>query len=531
MLNRQKAFSRATWTVCFLAAEVALALSLVEGLAEPLVNAEEAGLTLAEGAGSFSIPAELGFVVDRLEASDPSSPLIVHLQEAHANPDAQRHLVEMLRLLIDRHGLQLILVEGGDGDVGLERLRAYATPEIRRQVLDRYLAAGIVSAEEYLDVTTDRALTLWGVEQRELYEQQAEAFLDAEGLQAAVQGPLDAVRRSVDELKDVVFDPDLIELEKASTAYDAAEVELGDYVATLSSLSSRQGVPLETFPHLARLIRLREVEQDLNVEAVSAEQTEVMSRLAGRMEPGELDALIERARQMKAGRLAKERYYADFAQIAESHGLELSRYPNLTGYMTYIEERSGLKTARVAEELPQLAQQLRASLTKDADSRQLLALADEVEVAQGGAQLHLTSEEARRFASIQTEDLSARWTRALGSLAQRHGLPARSFEGLDALQQALPAFKHFYDVARLRDEALISNAVAKLRASGQPLAALITGGFHSDRITQALQAEGFGVVVVAPRIDQPTDDRLYHAVLRYKEGLASQDEVFALANQ
>ncbi|HAM41438.1 MAG TPA: hypothetical protein DCP69_08910, partial [Candidatus Omnitrophica bacterium] len=161
----------------------------------------------------------------------------------------------------------------------------------------------------------------------------------------------------------------------------------------------------------------------------------------------------------------------------------------------------------------------------------LRAVIEELALVEACLQLRLTAEEALRLASMQTDDLSFRWARTLKSMAQRHGLSVGSFEGLEALQQALPAFLRFYEIARRRDETLAANAIEKLRISGERLAVLITGGFHSDRITDALHAQGFGVVEVAPRIDHPTDDRLYHAVLKYKHGQGSLSEVLAIANQ
>ena len=524
--TQRRALLTAAWTVSFLAFEVALA--------PPIVPAEEAGLAppiVAAKKAQITIPPELGFIVDTRQAEDGSSPIIVHLQEAHANPDAQRQLVEILRLLIERHGLRLILVEGGHGDVGLKRLRAHGTPEVRRRVLDKYLHAGIMSAEEYLDVTTEEPLILWGVEQPALYQEQLDAFLAAEPLTAGVAGVLSEVRQALDVLKPMVFDQALIDLEQRTSAFDAHELELDAYVEALSALASRQGVALEAFPSVATLIRLRDLEQGLDLAAVSSEQTEAIGRLAERMESAELDALIARAREMKAGTLAKAGFYADFSQTAVSHGIDLSRYPNLSRYLAYLEERAGLESSGVSGELARLAQQLRVSLTASPESRHLRAVIEELALVEACLQLRLTAEEALRLASMQTDDLSFRWARTLKSMAQRHGLSVGSFEGLEALQQALPAFLRFYEIARRRDETLAANAIEKLRISGERLAVLITGGFHSDRITDALHAQGFGVVEVAPRIDHPTDDRLYHAVLKYKHGQGSLSEVLAIANQ
>src|SRR3989338_4669932 len=91
------------------------------------------------------VPADLGSVVQASEPVDPATqPIIVHIQESHINYEAQQHLVSILERLIQQYGLSLILVEGGQGDVGLEHLRSVGLPEHRQQVAEPYLEAGVL---------------------------------------------------------------------------------------------------------------------------------------------------------------------------------------------------------------------------------------------------------------------------------------------------------------------------------------------------------------------------------------------------
>jgi len=76
----------------------------------------------------------------------------------------------------------------------------------------------------------------------------------------------------------------------------------------------------------------------------------------------------------------------------------------------------------------------------------------------------------------------------------------------------------------------VQHTVKKLQDSGEPLAILITGGFHSPEITRLLTAQGIGVITVTPKVDQPSDPAVYQAVLKYKQGLMSLDQVMAVAH-
>ena len=82
------------------------------------------------------IPSELGYVVDTYSPSSEhsSAALVIHIQEAHVNYEAQQHLAAILQQLVEQFGLKLILVEGGQGDVGLESLRKLGSPNQRKKV-------------------------------------------------------------------------------------------------------------------------------------------------------------------------------------------------------------------------------------------------------------------------------------------------------------------------------------------------------------------------------------------------------------
>ena len=132
--------------------------------------------------------------------------------------------------------------------------------------------------------------------------------------------------------------------------------------------------------------------------------------------------------------------------------------------------------------------------------------------------------------SLEVEGLFSSWRDFLNEQLLAQGLPTSPFPRLDALEQALPTLRRFYEAALGRDEVLVENALEKLAQTKERLAVLITGGFHSPKITTLLRDRGLGVVVVTPKVTQATDERLYHAVLKYKSGHGSFEEVVAVAN-
>jgi hypothetical protein len=100
---------------------------------------------------------------------------------------------------------------------------------------------------------------------------------------------------------------------------------------------------------------------------------------------------------------------------------------------------------------------------------------------------------------------------------------------VEPLAAALPTLQRFYAAANARDEALVANTLAKIAETKERVAVLITGGFHAPQMARLLQEGGVGLIAVAPKVGGETDEQLYHAVLKYKSGHGTFEDVQAAA--
>ncbi len=479
------------------------------------------------------VPAEVGYVTEATEppAGSVRAPLVIHIQEAHTNYEAQRHLVSILEQLIQDHGLKLILVEGGRGDVSLAYLRAYGSPDNRRAVADKYLKAGIISGEEYLDIVSDHPLILWGVEQDDLYQRNLEAFIEAEELRATVIPTLAAVRQTVQSLKSELSNPELTDLQVKADAFRRAELGLADYAEALAGAAARQGIAETEYSHLQRFRAVRRLEQALDLAAVQQEQQALTKELSVRADGQALADLVAQAQGMKDGKVTREAFYTRLEQLAVASNLRLDDSPHLASYITYVKERAQVQTTALSTELDTLAARLQEALATTPESRQLQEIEQQLLLVENLVALRLSPSEHQSLQAAGLSGLCAGWDRFLSTQAGRHGLQSPSAAQLREVDQALPTLWGFYTAASTRDEALVGNAMAKIRETQEPLAVLITGGFHSPQITKRLQDAGVGTVVVAPKVTRATDEELYRAVVKYKSGHGSYEDVMAIANR
>jgi len=520
--------------IFFSAAEVALAPNCVTGpaWAEQLPS-EAASDTLPirdVHVSDFFVPQELGYVLDRQPPARAAGPTVIHIQEAHVNYEGQKHLIGILERLINDQRLALILVEGGEGDVGLSYLRSYGPPENRRDIAEKYLKAGLISAEEYLDIASDYPLVLWGVERKELYQRNVEAFMETEQRRASLRPALASVEQALEVLKPTLTDPQLAELDAKAEAFDQEALSLGEYAAFLDGLAARHGLSQTSYPHVAQLVALKALEATINLEQVLREQKELVSRLGTVIDTERFEALIEKAQGVKAETVSREEFYSALAELAKAAGMAFETYPSLSGYMDYLDAKQQLKPTALSEELERLVPLLRERLAATPHAKELQAISEELDLIGKLIDFTLSPQEHKRLSALDLSQAIGRWDSFLNAQLVGHGLEARTFVGLEELASNLPAFLRFYELAQARDEALVDNVVAKLQESSESLAVLITGGFHSPTITALLRDRGVGLVVVAPKISNAADSRLYHAVLKYKSGHGSLEDVQAASH-
>ncbi len=475
------------------------------------------------------LPPDIGYIVETHPPAQPSAPTLIYIQEAHANDEVQQRIVSLLEQLIRQQGLELILVEGGHGDVGLSYLRGYGLPRQRKQVADRYLKAGLVTAEEYLDIVSEYPLTLWGVEEPELYQQQIDTFLDTEPIRERLRPILRELRETAESVKPGLADPAAAELDAKTAAFDAQALGLAEYADHLAGLMDRLGIDNAPYPNFKRLRLARQLERAINPERIPSERQALIAQL-GRVAGEEtLRSLIERAEQMDAGRLSPEAFYLELKALAARCGISLAGAPNLSRYVLFLKRQAQIEPAALAVELDLVVEALHEALASTPGRRQLRRALRQLDLLEKLVDLTWSPQDYQRFQPADAASLGSEGARFLSDELLRQGLPPRDFSRAGELAPALPALVRFYEVARARDEALVRNALAKVEASREPIAALIAGGFHARQMTRMFVDRGVGLVVVAPKVDQPTDERLYRAVLKYKSGHGSLQEVMALA--
>ena len=327
-------------------------------------------------------------------------------------------MAKLLEILIQREGIDLVLVEGGTGDVSLDSLRRVAWKKVRQRVSEDFLRQGKITGEEYLQLASDYPFELWGVEDQSLYRQNLNVFLDG------------ASRR-----------------ENVSKA-------LGQIESVLLSLTAA------TYPSGYR--ELERLRRDWNSGA------------------GNLLAYIDMLRKN-----------ADQLKISTADLLQLANF-----------EQKGNKSSfdgkAFFEEIKSLDSRLRKAMLSE-KALKLWQLSEDFGILEHLFSFSLTSDQYTILVRDTSRFSSKRLASALESLGQDLNRYKKSFA---TINEELPSFLKFYELAGKRDEAFARNIQKILSEKHKSKVVLITGGFHSENLGRLLSERGVSRVLISPEISE-----------------------------
>lgn len=437
----------------------------------------------------ISLSEKLGFVVQTYESpaiTGSGKKVIIHIQDLHVHYEAQKNLANILEKLVNDYKLNLILVEGGWGDVSLSYLRDYGSKEKRLEVAEKYLKSGEISGEEYLDIISDYKLKLQGIENENLYNAHIKAFLEVEKFQSQAKAYLSGLAEVAEGLKGHIYSRSLQEFNQIQKAKDENKINLADYCAALADKARYAGISPDE-------------RQDFN-------------------------NFTELARLEKKNPLA---YYSALDELAKKNLPDYTQsvwsartYANINTYLKYLRASEGIDLGRLSSQMQAITVKIKEKLFVNEDEKKLSEISDNLKLLGNLVSLKLSPEEHTAYLNKKStlslkddvdflKENAIKYAIGDTSLREVSPITVENFATLD----------NFYKIAEERNIVFMQNIISAMEDNGEDIACLITGGFHTPFIIEQLKQKGVSYCVVAPRITEAADDAQYVKILKEKAGI------------
>lgn len=513
------------------------------------------------------IPQDYGSVPEKsMIIEKTGKPFVIHIQDAHANPDAQESIRKILAYLAGEFKTSpvYIALEGAAGELHPEFFNFFPEhPMSSKKVIRDLTEKGELSGaeiflwERYLkgllpnspaEEIGGNVRKIFGMEDAEIYKINYEAYQELLQNQPENRRELAAVYRNLWKRINQTGSAELKEFLKererrkdghyAEDSRNFGEGDLAVYLDYLelkalekAQIDLKDPVEQLRFPNLVRIARIKSIEQGIEPQTLNREWQALLASLNSKIKGSdkEIAAEIERfaARQGWYGEkpvngrpgeienretVSPRRLLEDLVRLLREKKINVSAksevFWNAWKLAVFHHEldASGLMT-----EMDQLEKAVLSKIAAKADDQGIIRSLYNFELLRKSIYAELSREE-------------------YGQLSERLE-EIRNLAGSN-LRPRLGRALAFYEAAFQRDSAMVENAFREIASDSRqvsnevlgktgpsgaepvlPILIMITGGFHYQGIRDILQGKSSGYAAVMPRIHRLDYENRYEKVM------------------
>jgi hypothetical protein len=460
---------------------------------------------------SLIIPKNLGTSREKVAAT--SDKTIIQIQDAHDSLQAQQKITELLSVLSRDYDVRSVALEGSSGSINVSLFKTHPDREWAKKQAADFVKKGWLNAGEFFAATSEEPVAVYGVEKRVLYRENLKVFRDLLLYREKIELDVKGLTRTLNALSERVYGEELKALRKNGLLSDPAQGTFSKKWTFLKTFAAAKKISYESYANLRILAKVTELESEIDFPKANAEREKLLERFKTLLGPRDLDELVKKSLEFKAGRLTDSEFHLFLSGLARRHGVDAADYPNLARYTQYLLHFDGIDLVAVLSELQSFERALKEAAFANEDERIL----DELERT-SELMIHLVSgeasaEEFEAFKALSERPFEADCRSRLDRLVKEHRLPRYEGARMEKIFHGLPVAKRFYKLAEKRNEALIRNTLKKMETENTRVAALVTGGFHTRGISDILKSEKLSYLVVLPKITDPNKKRPYVTIL------------------
>lgn len=474
---------------------VAICLALVthtlpvpKAQAADFLSLPTAGREIFNDITAIRLPEEIGEIQEFYRGS--MDKIVVLIQDAHSIPDAQNSIRALIKFFQQTYGFDLTLVEGAATGLDAQFFKSFPDKNILTRTFKEYMSRGELTGANAAAIFNPGNQIYHGIENWDLYEEEIAAFLDALKRENEILIDLDNYTRELDSLKRSFYSPQLLEIDQTISAFNDERINLAEYLKILTRFKSpERGSKLDAIVALTA---------DQNQESIDIEVKHVAVKVKEHLQSNTASA--NAPDDMREFNRVRQEYQVSQA-TPEAFGLLLrkliSKYNMPIRVSKKFEQRVGkqktmrdIKGTQLFKELKQFEADVKKGLITDERQYQLDSETQSLSLLRRFTKLELDQNDWQIIRQ-KADQLNEWMLSADGVLTQTR------LEGL--FKRLRPHFE-FYRIARARDHVFLEESLDLMKHYQKSRALLVTGGFHTEGLTQNFKAKGISYLLVTPGI-------------------------------
>ena len=503
--------------------DLALARSDQLGMVENSSKMTRSGLNIDR----LFVPKGLGSIKERHDAG--SKRVVIHIQDAHCNYNAQRSIIGLIDYFNEKYGIENIGLEGGIGEYDLSTFTCVEDKDTRERVAGYFLKEGRLNAAEYFAVNNPEKVKLFGIEDKDLYINNLKAYRETLKFKNNIDKIVDAISQYLDITKNTIYSNELKDFDALYHAYKDDGVKLDSYIIRLDEIARGLHIRLSDYKNLPAFVDTAGLEKKIDFKDADKERDGLLEVFKDVLSNAELGDIAKDTVEYRFGRISAADYYRSLLKKADELYIDLENYPNLKLYLAYLTRFESIDKERLFYEIESLEDRIKAALCENDDERRLVKLSKEISILKDLFGIQLKNDDYEYY-KAHKRDFNIRKFIAFTNV------PLNEPE-TRLIEETRSQMERFYELAYRRDGTFVKNITSHQVTrspshQSQDAKIVVTGGFHTENLLKLLRESDISYVSIVPAFDGSDYENPYFRLLageKTKLERVVETEIFTLA--
>lgn len=454
------------------------------------------------------IPFNLGRITDAYYAN--SNDIVINIQDLHSHEQTQRNISSILSILDSKFGISDVYMEGASETLNTEWLSGIKDNLKKQQVLNNLLNSGRLTGGEYFAVQSNKNITLKGLEDKNLYNQNFKRLNEILNKQTEVKNYISILNNIFNEKSKAYYSNNNKKLNRIVSNYKTGKIKTKKYIELLLEKAQKAEINLSKYPSIISFAKIVSKQNDFDSKKLSGEIQSILNELKETLTFNEYKILAEKASKKEL----EVEFYFELLQKAKQHNiLTDSKYKNTSAFLEYLLLNQNFNTIQLANEEDLLIKELNNKFAETEQEKEIFFLKNFLDSLSHYLTNKITAKEYDTFIE-NTDTFKFLWAKYI------------DIDGIINIAEYFDLVEDFYKDNIERNKVFIRNLLGKtpknndniLRIknskinhkqkvieslfNGKKIHIVITGGFHTDGFDKLLQDENINYLVITPNITE-----------------------------
>ncbi|MDR1417835.1 MAG: hypothetical protein LBI80_01535 [Endomicrobium sp.] len=452
----------------------------------------------------FTLPYSYGKITAANYAR--SDTVIINIQDLHLHAEVQKNIENIISTFDKEFGLKNVYLEGAYGQVDTSWIANIKDKDKKEKTINSIFATGALTGAEYYSAMSNKPTIIKGLESQEPYLNNLKRFGDILYAQDEIVRIFNSMEGNVKYLKSLYFNRKQNKIEELSKKYMSGDLDAKKYFVLLNKYADSLGVDLNKYENINLYIELLNLGRQIDYDRSTKELQLLILKLKELLPYGAYKMMLDSTSDFSD----IDRVYTYLVRLSRKNNIDLSiNFPELNKFFSYIELSEKINPMDMLKEEQRLKDELNIAFSYDDGEKEIAFLSGFMTYLKDYLSSKITSDDYNYYEK-NIKKFKRLWIKyidnqKLKSLSKYENTAEKFYKiNLDRNNYFMENIDVIKDVGKISKEfpqdLSETDKVIQSLKEAKNVSVVITGGFHTQGVSDMLKEQGISYIVITPNV-------------------------------